>query len=192
MPKRTNLKELAPVEKEDTSIPESKEAMQSLKEAVTMSEEAFTKALTDTRTKAESVQTDYQALALSALLDCSTNKNANRVNALIASMPDSVRKNSMRAFVEKYGAVKWDKGSKAFAYDKTRKLNLWGANQKPWHSMKPEGEYKPFDFFEQVQVLLQRAGKKLESKKEGDKVTPEMVNQLGAFVAQMKLQQQDA
>lgn len=165
---------------------ETPEATKAIADAVTLQDAEFDAKLAQVGVTSQNVQAEYQALALSAILDCATRKDALRVNALISGMPDSMRRNSMRQFVETFGTVKFDKGSKQFAFDKTKTLRLWAANQKPWYKAIKEAEYKPFDILEQATVLLMRASKHLEKKHKGDKVTAETVNKLAAFIAEIK------
>lgn len=126
-----------------------------------------------------SVQHEQQRIVCSVLLHVATHKNIHVVRNFLNTLPESNRKVSMSAFVERFGTVSFDDKGVAH-YDKDKKLNLAGALALAWWKATKEEGYVPFSFAKEVAKLLTKAEKRLVKARpeEGDVISPEEVASL--------------
>ena len=130
----------------------------------------ITKAIHKAKASAVDLQREYQVIACSAIVHLGTFWDISVIRNLFDSMPDSLNVNSMKEFMNKYAPVKYDEDGQVFV-DKNRSVSLGEAMENAWYKAKPQAPYKPFDFTAELDKLLKRAGKKLETPKAGDVVT---------------------
>ena len=178
---------VAPVKKEAQEVTEPKMTESEALAAFTFEDAVFDSSLTKTAESALNTEQDIQALAVSAIIDCSKRKEALRMNRLIRALPDAMRKNPLRQFFETFGACRYDEQGKQLVYDRTRRPNVHGAANTLWSRIRKEREYHGFDMLLELAGFYNKCSKKLKKAKEGDRVSIEAVNQLGAFIAELKL-----
>jgi hypothetical protein len=151
-----------------------------------------TKAINEAIEKAvfagSSLQNEYQRIACSVLKHLDTHKDIRLVRHFLDTMPKSLRKDSMSAFFDQYGAVSFDdKG--VIHYNKERVCNLKAAIKMPWWKAKKEEVYRPFNLIAKLESVLKQAEKRLQEgvhAEQGDLLTPEQVEALRNVVVQLE------
>ena len=178
---------VAPAPAKGDEKAEMVQKVQELEQAYTLDKDTFDNECKELQEKSESLVKKVQSLALSAILDCAKRKQADRLNQLIKTLPDGFRKNSLREWFNKFGSCRYDKETKQFVYDKSKKLDLWNASKKSWATLAPEKEFKPFNLFEEIQKVLKRAQSALESGREvAEGLDQVSVNQLSTLAYNFK------
>lgn len=118
-----------------------------------------------------------QIAACAAIVHLVKHGDIRIIRNQLNNMPTSMRRNALAAFFDAYAPVMFaDDG--AVALDKQR-LKTWKqqgiapALAQPWHTINKEAEYKPFDFYVELNKLIERAEKRLGKADvdKGDKVS---------------------
>lgn len=145
-------------------------------------------------TTQRSLDLSWHKLAVSVLAHLCQHRNINVVRNMLEKMSDGQRKNTMFAYLELYGQVRFEKQDvivegktkqRTLAmFDKSKSLNLEGAIVNKWFQVQKEAEYKPFDLAAEVSRILEKASKKLTNSDEskGDFVSPEAVSEVRKLV----------
>lgn len=128
---------------------------------------------------------DIQVAALSAMQHHVEHGDVTLINRLVDSMPKGSRVNALRAFIETFGAVRFDAESKKFVHVKGATFRLDDAMQIMWSEFKPETAYQPItDPFGRVVALVAAFEKDVAELGDASKVTPEMISALKSAKAE--------
>ena len=119
---------------------------------------------------------DVQIAALSAMQHHVEHGDVPLVNRLVDAMPKGSRVNALRAFIETFGAVRFDAESKKFVHVKGGTFRLDDAMQIMWNEFKPETAYQPIaDPFKRFDQLVSQFERDMKEMGDQSKVTPEMI-----------------
>lgn len=110
---------------------------------------AIDKAIASIKNRGAKLDNDIQLAGLSVLAHTAEHGDTGVMDRLVNAMPKSARKLALVEWMLAYGcARKLDPKDKAeaerikaggvFKFDKERKLDLVGAEEKKWHEFKPE------------------------------------------------------
>lgn len=136
---------------------------------------AINKAIDSIATRGKKQDRDIQVAVLSAMQHHATHGDVTLVNRLVEAMPKGSRVNALRAFIETFGACRYDAESKAFVHAKGKNHRLNEAHETMWSEFKPEKDYQSVD----PVAVLKGAIKRLDAdvKKLGDqsKVDPSLI-----------------
>ena len=128
---------------------------------------------------------DIQVAALSAMQHHVEHGDVTLINRLVDSMPKGSRVNALRAFIETFGAVRFDVESKKFVHLRGATFRLDDAMQVMWSEFKPETAYKPItDPLKRFDQLVAAFEKDMAEMGDASKVRPEMVAALKAAKAE--------
>lgn len=128
---------------------------------------------------------DIQVAALSAMQHHVEHGDVTLINRLVGAMPKGSRVNALRAFIETFGAARYDAASKEFVHVKGATFRLDDAMQIMWSEFKPETEYQPItDPFKRFDQLVAAFEKDMSEMQDASKVTPEMISALKAAKAE--------
>jgi hypothetical protein len=128
---------------------------------------------------------DIQVAALSAMQHHVEHGDVTLINRLVDSMPKGSRVNALRAFIETFGAVRYDTESKNFLHIKGATFRLDDAMQIMWSEFKPEAAYQPItDPFKRFDQLVGQFEKDMAEMGDASKVTPEMISALKSAKAE--------
>ena len=128
---------------------------------------------------------DVQIAALSAMQHHIEHGDVTLINRLVAAMPTGSRVNALRAFIETFGAVRFDPESKMFVHVKGGVFRLDEAMAVMWYEFKPETAYQPItDPFKRFDMLVSQFERDMKEMGDNSKVTPEMIAALKAAKAQ--------
>lgn len=129
---------------------------------------AIDKAITSIKNRGAKLDNDIQLAGLSVLAHTAEHRDTGVMDRLVNAMPKSARKLALVEWMLAYGvARKLDpknkdeaaaiKAGRVFQYEKERKLDLEGAQEKQWHEFKPEADVvTAFDAQSAVAALLAR------------------------------------
>lgn len=119
---------------------------------------------------------DVQIAALSAMQHHIEHGDVTLINRLVDAMPKGSRVNALRAFIETFGAVRFDAESKKFVHVKGGTFRLDDAMQIMWNEFKPETAYQPItDPFKRFDQLVSQFERDMQEMGDQSKVTPEMI-----------------
>lgn len=159
---------------------------------------AIGKAIASIKNRGAKLDNDIQLAGLSVLAHTAEHGDTSVMDSLVNAMPKSARKLALVEWMLAYGrARKLDPKSKdeaalikagaVFKFDKERKINLTGAQEKPWHEFKPEASVATaFDAQSAVAALLARMrgaaakGMTIEHKAQALADAKALVEMLGA------------
>ena len=128
---------------------------------------------------------DVQIAALSAMQHHIEHGDVTLINRLVDAMPKGSRVNALRAFIETFGAVRFDAESKTFLHTKGKDCRMDAAMQIMWHEFKPEPAYQPItDPFKRFDQLVSQFERDMKEMGDDSKVTPEMIAALKAAKSQ--------
>lgn len=136
----------------------------------------------------KTVQVEYQKVALSIIKHLALHGDIMLVRRMLEGFPESLRKDSMMAWLDRFSNVKFlvdDKGKvTGIVYDKTKKLQLGLAMETVWWKAAKATEYKIFALEIELEALYTRTVSKLPKLNEdkGDHVDAAVLNALGALV----------
>lgn len=129
---------------------------------------AIDKAIASIKNRGAKLDNDIQIAGLSVLAHTAEHGDTGVMDRLVNAMPKSARKLALVEWMLAYGcARKLDpknkdealaiKEGRVFKYEKERKLDLEGAQEKKWHEFKPEAAVSTaFDAQSAVASLLAR------------------------------------
>lgn len=153
------------------------------------------KAMEAAEKNAGTVQKQYQRIALSIIQHLAKNKDIRLVRRMLDKFPEGLRANSMKAFLERFGQVRFvTEGDKLkdstlevgqAIFDATKKLKLGEAIETPWYKAAKEPEYKPLDLDAMIQNVIRLADARLAkgvSKDKGDNIDANKLRKLKALV----------
>lgn len=122
---------------------------------------------------------DVQIAALSAMQHHIEHGDVTLINRLVAAMPKGSRVNALRAFIETFGAVRFDTESKLFLNVKGGTFRIDDAMAVMWTEFKPEAEYQPItDPFKRFDQLVSQFERDMKEMGDQSKVTPDMIEAL--------------
>lgn len=122
---------------------------------------------------------DIQVAVLSAMQHHVEHGDVTLINRLVDAMPNGSRVNALRAFIETFGAVRYDTESKKFVHVKGATFKLDDAMKIMWSEFKPETAYQPItDPFKRFEQLVSAFEKDIEHLGDDSKVTPDMIREL--------------
>ena len=128
---------------------------------------------------------DIQVAALSAMQHHVEHGDVTLINRLVASMPKGMRVNALRAFIETFGAVRYDAESKLFMHVKGGTFRIDDAMAVLWNEFKPEAAYQPItDPFKRFDQLVSQFERDMKEMGDASKVTPDMIEALKSAKAQ--------
>ena len=128
---------------------------------------------------------DVQIAALSAMQHHVEHGDVTLINRLVGSMPKGSRVNALRAFIETFGAVRFDAESKLFVHVKGGTFRLDDAMAVMWNEFKPEAAYQPItDPFKRFDQLVSQFERDMKEMGDQSKVTPEMIAALKSAKSQ--------
>ena len=128
---------------------------------------------------------DIQVAALSAMQHHVEHGDVTLINRLVEAMPKGSRVNALRAFIETFGAVRYDTDEKNFVHVKGATFRLDEAMQVMWSEFKPETAYQPItDPFKRFDQLVSAFEKDIEQMGDASKVSPEMIAALKSAKAE--------
>lgn len=139
----------------------------------------------------------YQIIAVSVLHHVAKHGDISVARNMMAAFPQSLQGNQMLRFLETFGPIRvltaddvkdgqyagLEEGT--IVYDKTRKLKLAEAMEKPWWKTMKPAVYHPLDLQAEIVKLLDRVTrqqKKGVSADKGDKIDDATVQALRALV----------
>jgi len=135
--------------------------------------------------RGKSLQKDWHILACSIIAHIEAHRangvNANLANALVASLPNGVRKNALLDWFCAHGAVEFNDETRKLMFSKTQKTLQLQAEAKPFWEFKPEPAYHAFDLDKAISDLLKRAEKHAEAKDNRDTIDMERLAKLKAL-----------
>lgn len=129
---------------------------------------AIDKAIASIKNRGAKLDNDIQLAGLSVLAHTAEHGDTGVMDRLVNAMPKSARKLALVEWMLAYGrARKLDpsdkdeaqaiKEGRVFKFDKERKLDLEGAQEKKWHEFKPEAPvHTAFDAQAAVKSVLAR------------------------------------
>lgn len=128
---------------------------------------------------------DIQVAALSSMQHHADHGDITLINRLVASMPNGSRVNALKAYIETFGAVRYDTESKIFTHNKGKSFDVNEAAKIMWTDFKPEAEYVPInDPFVKFDQLVTQFERDMTEMGEKSKVTPEMIAALKSAKAE--------
>ena len=146
---------------------------------------AINKAIDSIATRGKKLDRDIQVAALSAMQHHAVHGDVTLINRLVEAMPKGSRVNALRAFIETFGACRYDAESKAFVHAKGGAFRLDDAMQILWNEFKPEPAYQPItDPFKRFDQLVSQFERDMKEMGDQSKVTPEMIAALKSAKAQ--------
>ena len=165
------------------------------------STKAIEAAIAEASTKGNELQLEYHKIACSVIVHLGRNFDIRVFNRLIDTMPESLRKDSMQAFFDKYSVVAFDDEGNA-SIDKTKGTRLGDALANAWWKAKKATPYIPYNFLTKCKEMLavaQKRAKKAEQAKiqgkpvqETDDVTWEQVNAFSMFIQTLEKKEDKA
>lgn len=129
---------------------------------------ALDKAIASIKNRGAKLDNDIQNVGLSVMAHTAAHGDTSVMDRLVNAMPKSARKLALIEWMLAFGCARLLKKEDAeealrmkegavFKFDKTRKLNLEGAQAKKWHEFKPEAAVATaFDAQAAVSNLLAR------------------------------------
>lgn len=127
---------------------------------------ALTKECALVKTASAKLDQRIQVLGMSVLAHVAEHHNITLFNDLLDSMGKGHRKTAMVDWALKFGTVSQnvDKEGKVdkeqpFKWDKSKTLNLVGAEEMPWFECKPEKLDEVLDFGKLLAALIKKASK---------------------------------
>lgn len=134
--------------------------------AIITGQKAIEKAIDSIKGRGARLDTDIQNAGLAVLLHASEHGDTTLCDRLFNAMPKGARRLALVEWVLAFGQVrvltqKTDaarlKAGHVFGMDRTKVLNIAGAEAKPWHEMRKEAApATAFDVQAQVKSLLTR------------------------------------
>lgn len=119
---------------------------------------------------------DVQIAALSAMQHHVEHGDVTLINRLVDAMPKGSRVNALRAFIEKFGAVRYDVESKKFVHVKGGTFGLDGAMAVMWNEFKPDPDYQPIaDPIKRFDAMISQFERDVKEMGDRSKVSPEMI-----------------
>jgi len=145
----------------------------------------ITKGIKSAEGRGKSLQKDWHILACSIIAHIEAHRangvNANLANALVASLPNGVRKNALLDWFCAHGAVTFNDETRKLMFDKTQGTRQLAGEATPFWEFKPEAEYKAFDLDKAIANLLKLADKHLAKPNSEDKIDLDKVAKLKAL-----------
>lgn len=146
---------------------------------------AISKAIDSISTRGKKLDRDIQVAALSAMQHHVEHGDVTLINRLVDAMPKGSRVNALRAFIETFGAVRFDAESKKFVHVRGASFRLEAAMETLWSDFKPETAYQPItDPFKRFDQLTAQFERDMKEMGDNSKVTPEMIEALKSAKAQ--------
>lgn len=140
---------------------------------------AITTAIDSIQRRGKKLDHDIQVAALSAMQHHAQCGDVSLINRLVEAMPKGSRVNALRAFIETFGAVRYDAESKKFVHVKGGTFELGTAREIMWSEFKPEQAYQPItDPLKRFEQLVSAFERDVEQLGDASKVTPEMIREL--------------
>lgn len=118
---------------------------------------------------------DVQVAALSAMQHHVEHGDVTLINRLVDAMPKGSRVNALRAFIETFGACRYDAESKAFVHAKGKNHRLNEAHGILWTEFKPEADYQSIDPVAFLNGAIKRLEADVKKMGEKSKVDPSLI-----------------
>lgn len=140
-------------------------------------------AIEDIRVTGRKLDQMIQVAACSVIAHVDEHGDITLVNTLVDAMPNGSRVNALRDFLGTFGKLSYDEAKKEFAFDKTKKTDLVGAQNIMWTEFKPEQPYVAFDLAGLIASVLKKADNALQDEKETSNVDTDLLAELRALAA---------
>lgn len=131
-----------------------------------------------------SVQRDYQVIALSLIQHVGKHGDIRLVRTMLDTFPESLRKDAMEKYLLEFGAMRKDDAN-VFHYDGEKATRLGDALSTAWWKTIKQQGYTPFVFEVELQKLIDRCSNRLTkgvSKEKGDNLSYAQVDALKAIL----------
>ncbi len=150
----------------------TKQATQSAIKLITGQAE-LDKAIKAFSTTSKNYDKRLHLISVSVLAHVAKHNNTTVIDTLFKNLFDSlaqsVRKNALIAWFEKFGNVAYNTEEKRLRYVKGKVAMVEDAIATPFWEFKPEAKYVPIDTNKAILHLIQRAEKRIEEGKLTDK-----------------------
>lgn len=136
-----------------------------LKTTLIVGNDALTKAITSIQKAGKKLDGMIQVAGLSILSHIEAHGDITQFEALWLAMPQGARKNALAEWAFKFGKLSANtdeasKKAKPFLFDRAKKTDMFGAEDMPWFTFKPEKAVdEEFDFQKMLAMLMSKADK---------------------------------
>lgn len=135
-------------------------------------------AIEDIRATGKKLDNMIQVAACSVIQHIEKHGDITLLNSLVEAMPKGSRVNALRDFLGTFAKVTYDEATKSFAYDKTKKTDLEGAQNIMWTEFAPEKPYVAFDLQALLASVLKKADAALSDDQRKGEVDCELLAKL--------------
>ena len=137
---------------------------------------AINKAIASISNRGKRFDRDVQQAALSVINHAEQHGDVTLATSLVNALPKGSRSNALKAYLETFGKMTWDKD--AFRHQSGKKTDMDGAKAIMWTEFKPEPAYKPTDLPLSLTRLLAKVERDTEMGHKHDKEQVEAIRKL--------------